>query len=165
MNSLSIGPHPPSNRVRPHGSPLATQASQLTTQFSTSTCSSYIITSQFTKMYKFLATLLFFLTIAGGLAIHGFSIRNGMSDMIEDARVHNLLADGTRNPYMGKIIGIGGIDFMLLTLVNLFWPVSQGETPGLCLLGVLFGGQLVAFLTVVMIEGFREGNKGRLVCL
>lgn len=116
-------------------------------------------------MSQLLATLFFLLAIAGGLAIHGFSIRNGMSEMIEVARVHNLLADGTRNPYMGNITGIGGVDFMLFTLVNFFWPVSQGETPGLSLVGVLFGGQLVAFLTMVMIEGFREGNKGRVVGL
>lgn len=112
-----------------------------------------------------LAFTFFLLATAGGIALHGFSIRNGMSEMIESARIHNLLTDGTRNPYMGKITGIGGVDFMLFTLVNFFWPVTQGETPGLSLLGVLFGGQLCAFLTMVMIEGFRAGNKGRVVSL
>ncbi|TID14358.1 hypothetical protein E2P81_ATG09234 [Venturia nashicola] len=114
-------------------------------------------------MSKPLAFLLLLFAIAGGIAIHGSPFRNGTSEMIQVARVHNLLADGTRNPYRGKITGIGGVDFMLFTLVNVFWPVSQGERTELSLLGVLFGGQIVALLTMTMIEGFREGNKGRIV--
>ncbi|RDI78504.1 hypothetical protein Vi05172_g11486 [Venturia inaequalis] len=114
-------------------------------------------------MSRFVAGLLIGLAIFGCIALHGFSIRNGMGEMIQVARAHNLLANGTRNPYMGKITGIGGVDSMLFTLISFFWPVSQGETPGLSLVGLLLGGQLVALLTVTMIEGFREGNKGRIV--
>lgn len=116
-------------------------------------------------MARPLAASLFGVAIFGGIALHGFSIRNGMNELIEDARVHNLLADGTRNPYLGKLTGVAAVDFMIFTLVNFFWSVSQGETPGLNLIGVLFGGQMVALLTIVMIEGFREGNKGRLIGL
>lgn len=116
-------------------------------------------------MSKSVAGLLVSLAIFGVIALHGFSIRNGTSEMIDAVRDHHLLADGTRNPFMGKVTGIGGVDFMLFTLVNFFWPVSQGETPGLSLFGLLFGGQIVALLTMTMIEGFREGNKARAVGL
>jgi hypothetical protein len=88
-----------------------------------------------------------------------------MSDMIESARLQSLLTDGTPNPYKGRLTGIAPVDFMLFTLVNFFWSVTQGETPGLSLIGLLFAAQLVPFLIVVMIEGNRSGNKGRVVSL
>jgi hypothetical protein len=109
-------------------------------------------------MSKPLAFVLIFLSIAGGVALHGFSIRNGMSDMIEAARIKNLLTDGTSNPYKGKITGIGFVDFMLFTLVNFFWPLTQGDTPGLTLIGLQFAGQMMPLLTIMMIEGFRSGG-------
>ncbi|QDS77932.1 hypothetical protein FKW77_001187 [Venturia effusa] len=114
-------------------------------------------------MSRLLATLLIGLAIFGSISLHGFSLRNGMNDMIEADRVHNLIADGIPNPFMGKLTGVAAVDYMLFTLVNFFWPVCQAETPGLTLVGVVFGGQMVALFTLVMIEGFREGSKGRLV--
>lgn len=61
-----------------------------------------------------------------------------MSDMIEAARIEYLLTDGNLNPYKGKLMGIAPVDFMLFTLVNFFWPLTQGETPGLTLMGLQF---------------------------
>jgi len=116
-------------------------------------------------MSKSLALILTVLSITGGVTLHGFSIRNGMSDMIEAARVHYILTDGIPNPYLGRLTGIAPVDFMLFTLVNFFWPVTQGDTPGLSLMGLLFAGQCCALLTIMMIEGFRSGNKGRAVSL
>jgi hypothetical protein len=116
-------------------------------------------------MSKSLALILTVLAITGALTLHGFSIRNGMSDMIEAARVQGLLTDGASNPYKGRITGVGAVDFLLFTLVNFFWPVTQAATAGLSLMGLLFAGQCCAFLTVMMIEGFRSGNKGKAVSL
>jgi len=61
--------------------------------------------------------------------------------------------------------GIGPIDKLCVQFIAFFWPVLNGLNPSLSLQGVHFLGQGYAIWTLVLVEGFREGNKGKLVAL
>jgi hypothetical protein len=101
------------------------------------------------------------LIFVGGATIHGLSVSSGYYELIEVHKAKGVLHDGTL--YNPKITGIEGLDDFLGTLVQFFWPIADGSSPGSTLQSLLFTSQFVPFLMIWLLEGFREGNKGKLV--
>jgi hypothetical protein len=107
------------------------------------------------------------LAVLGAGTLHGLSVRNGLYDLIERHKTQGILPNGIDEPYKTHFTGVGPLDDLLSTLVLFFWPVvtKAGGGAGLNLLGVLFAGQGCAALTMLLIEGMRKGNEGRVVSL
>jgi len=68
-------------------------------------------------------------------------------------------------PLRNHWIGISPIDKLCVQFIAFFWPVLNGENPSLSLQGVHFLGQGYAIWTLVLVEGWREGSRGRWVGL
>ncbi|KAK5105914.1 hypothetical protein LTS08_000028 [Lithohypha guttulata] len=100
------------------------------------------------------------LTFLGGYLIHGFSSRNGFYGAVTRLTEQRIVHDGT--PYTNTFTGIAALDGTLSTLLTFFWPVVDGNNPGLSLACFLFAGQFVAAWTVTIIEGLRTGKTWRL---
>lgn len=100
------------------------------------------------------------LTFLGGYLIHGFSFQNGFYDAVARLTEQRVVHDGT--PYTSTITSIAPLDSTLSTLLTFFWPVVDGNNPGLSLACFLFAGQFVAAWTVTIIEGLRTGKTRRL---
>jgi hypothetical protein len=69
--------------------------------------------------------------------------------------------DALRTEYTG----ISPVDRLLTNLTPFFYPIAEGNAPGLLLHSVNFAGCLGSLWTVVLLESLRSGNKGRLVTL
>jgi len=99
----------------------------------------------------------------GGGTIHGLSIASGYYDLVEKYKAKGILHDGTR--YDPQVTGVQGLDDFLGTLIQFFWPCSDGTSPGTSLQSLLFVTQFVPFLVIWAVEGSRSGNKGKAVSL
>ncbi|KIV99563.1 uncharacterized protein PV09_08741 [Verruconis gallopava] len=104
---------------------------------------------------------LFALLLVGGATIHGLSISTGYYELIEQHKAKGVLSDGTL--YNPKITGAEAVDDFLATLVQFFSPCTDGSAPGLSLQSSLFAVQGFAFFMIWLLEGYRNGNKGKLV--
>jgi len=62
-----------------------------------------------------------------------------------------------------KYTSFAPLDLMINRLTPFFWPLVTGALPELTLFGVYMGGQLVASEVLVVLEGERQGNQGRVV--
>jgi hypothetical protein len=107
------------------------------------------------------------LAVLGAGTLHGLSIRNGLYDLIERHKTQKILPGSVDEPYNTRFTGIAPLDDLLSTLLLFFWPVvtQGGGAAGLSLLGIVFAGQSCASLTMILIEGMRKGNEGRLSSL
>jgi hypothetical protein len=116
-------------------------------------------------MSKSTGAALAVLAVIGAGTLHGFSIRNGLYDLIDAHKIQGILPNGINDPYKSGFTGLAPLDSIISTLLLFFWPVVDAgrERAGLSALGVLFGGQACAALTMMMIEGMRKGNEGRAV--
>jgi hypothetical protein len=101
------------------------------------------------------------LVFVGGATIHGLSVSTGFYSLLNSHKEKGVLSDGTL--YDPNITNIAALDDFLGTLVQFFWPCVDGSSAGLTLQGLLFGGQSFAFFVLWLLEGFRAGNKGKLI--
>lgn len=105
-----------------------------------------------------LSIVLLSLTVLGALSLHGFGYSNGFFELVENVARKQVLPDKNIRRGEKSITGIKSIDDTILVFLTFFWPLTQGDNPGLSLLGILFAGQNVAGWTITMIEGQRRGN-------
>ena len=106
----------------------------------------------------------FFLIFAGLYFTHILLFKNGTVGLLEHLRDNgprNL--PGTKEPLRLVYTGIKKIDYRLTVLETIFWPISHGSHPYLSLQAFYFVGQVAGAWGLVMLEGTRSGNKGRIV--
>jgi len=68
-------------------------------------------------------------------------------------------------PLVKTYTGVGPIDRQVTVLVSFFAPVVDSKNGALSLASVFGLGQFGAAWTLMMMEGSRQGNKGRVVSL
>ena len=73
------------------------------------------------------------------------------------------LVPGTDAPVRQKFTGVAAIDQQLTVLFYFFWDVANGGTPGLSLYMTIFFGDIFVMYGLLMLEGLRPGNIGRMV--
>lgn len=61
--------------------------------------------------------------------------------------------------------GIKPIDKLCVQFIAFFWPVINGENVALTVQGVHFLGQGYVVWMLLLVEGWRAGNRGKLVSL
>jgi hypothetical protein len=123
--------------------------------------SSCATASRETTMSAITKISLLALIFVGGATLHGLSVSTGYYDLVNAHKVKGVLSDGAL--YDPIITGFGGLDDLLGTLVQFFYPCTDGTAPGLSLQSLLFSGQGFAFFIIWLLEGHRAGNKGRLI--
>lgn len=72
---------------------------------------------------------------------------------------------GTHAPLKTSFTGIKKVDYQLGVLGLYFWQMVDGSRPDGSLLCFHFAGQFAACWGLLMIEGRRYGNRGKLVSL
>ncbi|KEF56952.1 uncharacterized protein A1O9_07142 [Exophiala aquamarina CBS 119918] len=102
----------------------------------------------------------------GFASLHLFGESNTLFPTIVEHRDKHLLP--THNTWTTKsfptsFTGYDSPDSLLSTLLVFFWPIVDGENPAASLIGFVFGAQGVAFWTVMVLEGLRNMNSGRVV--
>ena len=75
------------------------------------------------------------------------------------------LLPGSNDPLLKAYTGVGPIDRQLTILVVFFSPVLDPRNGALMLYSIFGLGQFGAAWTIMMMEGMRRGNKGKIVSL
>ncbi|KAF3278756.1 hypothetical protein TWF173_002134 [Orbilia oligospora] len=94
-------------------------------------------------------------------SMYGLAYRNGYLKALlrlKDFGPH--LLPGSENPILKTYTGIAPLDKLITIAVVLFANITDGSAPHFSLYGFHFGGQLTSIWTVLMIEGYRFGNRG-----
>jgi hypothetical protein len=73
------------------------------------------------------------------------------------------LLSGTTAPLKRHFTGIGLIDYQLTVLTVFFWGIVDGSAPAASLHALRFGSQIPVIWGVLLIEGMRAGNKGKVI--
>ena len=102
----------------------------------------------------------------GAYATVGAMIKNGFSDAIKA-----YITDpphqgypGAPQPLLREYTGVAAVDGVLLFLVGFFSALFDGDIAPECRLYAVWGmTQFGACWTLVILEGLRAGNRGRLV--
>ena len=108
--------------------------------------------------------LLLLLVVVGATLTHVFAYKNGTINMmkhIRDVGPQNLPL--TSEPLRRFYTGIKFLDERLTVLACIFWPLLDGNYPSLSLHAVFFAGQVGGVWGLMMVEGMRSGNRGRMV--
>ncbi|KAI2462736.1 hypothetical protein F4781DRAFT_441994 [Annulohypoxylon bovei var. microspora] len=103
--------------------------------------------------------LLFIYAFAAN-ALFGLLYRNGYYEALvrlRDEGPHHL--PGSSNPILKFYTGIGFLDKLLTVASVMFANVTDGNAPELSLYAFHFGGQYLAILVIIAIEGFRSGSQ------
>jgi hypothetical protein len=91
-------------------------------------------------------------------------LHNGTTDHLKALRgVEPHVLPGTTAPLRRTYTGIEAVDARLAVLGSLFWVVVDGSAPNASLHGFMFAGQMAAAWGLLVLEGARRGNKGRLI--
>lgn len=97
-------------------------------------------------------------------SIWGLYSSNGGSDQVDVVLAGSPpRLPGTVYPVKTKYVGVELIDHQLAMLAVVFWQIVDGSMPHFSLFSFMFAGQAVAALILLMVEGARVGNRGRLV--
>jgi len=70
-----------------------------------------------------------------------------------------------REPMVTRFTGIPPLDQWLVGLLMFFHPIVAAQRPTLALFAVYMAGQCYATHTLVVLEGMRNGNRGRAISL
>lgn len=103
---------------------------------------------------------LLFIYAFGANALYGLLFRNGYYSALLRLRhegPHHL--PGSSNDILARYTGIGYLDKLLTLASVMFANVTDGSSPQLSLYAFHFGGQYLAILVVIAIEGLRSGNQ------
>lgn len=107
---------------------------------------------------------LLLLSIAGFYGTWILLMNNGTGKQMADLRDHGPHhLPGTNMPLRMVYTGIGAIDNQLTVLAIFFWQVICGGMPNGSLQAFHLAGQFGAAWTIVVLEGLRQGNRGRFV--
>lgn len=72
---------------------------------------------------------------------------------------------GTEVPLTQSFTGFGPFDRQLKLYNGIIWVVVSGASPDISLHAYLFAGQLAAAYGLLILEGARNGNRGRIISL
>jgi hypothetical protein len=106
--------------------------------------------------------LLMLLCCWGVTATLVFSSKNGLFPALSELPKTGLLP-GTKEPIRYNYTGLKGLDQHLGSLVCFFWVMITGDSPDVSLHSIDFVGQGTAAWVICVVEGFRTGNKRRVV--
>ncbi|KAL5365796.1 hypothetical protein BJX96DRAFT_159771 [Aspergillus floccosus] len=107
------------------------------------------------------AFMLLCLSVLGLDAIYGFGFRNGFLELMANSYRGRKLS-GTAEPLRGNITGTG-FDELLGNLIVFYWPVLDGNHPGVSLQAFHFLGAIVAVWVAIQIQSWRSPNRNSLL--
>ncbi|KAG2411787.1 hypothetical protein HFD88_009343 [Aspergillus terreus] len=107
------------------------------------------------------AYILLCLSVLGLDAIYGFGFRNGFLELMANSYRERKLS-GTAEPLQGNITGTG-FDELLGNLIVFYWPVLDGNHPGLSLQAFHFSGAIVAVWVAIQVQSWRSPNRNILL--
>ena len=94
----------------------------------------------------------------------GLMASNGTLEMLDKIRGQTPpLVPGTEAILKTKYTGIGPLDHLLTTLTITFYQAVDGSLPHVSLQSFHFGGQIFAIWGLLLLEGIRKGNQGKLI--
>jgi hypothetical protein len=106
--------------------------------------------------------LLILLSVAGFWTLWGFPYENGLlSILAQESKPGAVIPGPTLAPMKQTYTGIGAVDKQLTTLVSFFYTAIDGNRADVSLSFLYLGGQVLASWVLIMIEGFRNGNRGK----
>ena len=90
--------------------------------------------------------------------------KNGSLEMLDEIREQTPpLVPGTEALLKIKYTRIGPLDHLLTTLTIFFYQAVDGSLPHTSLQSFHFGGQVFAIWGLLLLEGIRKGNQGKLI--
>ena len=90
--------------------------------------------------------------------------KNGSLEMLDGIREQTPpLVPGTEALLKIKYTRIGPLDHLLTTLTIFFYQAVDGSSPHTSLQSFHFGGQVFAIWGLLLLEGIRKGNQGKLI--
>ena len=108
--------------------------------------------------------LLILLSVAGFWTLWGFPYQNGLLEILtQETKPGALIPGPTVAPMKQTYTGIDVIDKELTTLVSFFYTAIDGNRADVSLSFFYLGGQVLASWVLIMIEGLRNGNRGRFI--
>ena len=108
--------------------------------------------------------LLILLSVAGFWTLWGFPYQNGLLKILSQESQKGALIPGpTIAPMKQTYTGIGAVDKQLTTLVSFFYTAIDGNRADVSLSFLYLGGQVLSSWVLIMIEGLRRGNSGKLL--
>ena len=92
---------------------------------------------------------------------------NGTKDLADASIAAGIITiPGSKGiPLRTHYTGLPHTDRLLATLTTFFWPVVDGQHPGLFLHSLTFSGTFGAAWVLVVLEGWRKGNAWTVVAL
>ena len=108
--------------------------------------------------------LLILLSIAGFWTLWGFPYQNGLLKILSHQGDLGASIPGpTIAPMKQTYTGIGVVDKQLTTLVSFFYTAIDGNRADVSLSFLYLGGQVLASWVLIMVEGIRNGNRGKFI--
>jgi len=106
--------------------------------------------------------ILVLLSVWGFWTLWGFPYTNGLLKILSDLHTPGASIPGpTASPMKQRYTGIKFIDFLLINLVGFFYTATDGNRADVSLIGLYFGGQVVAAWALITVESLRFGNNGK----
>ncbi|KAK5140539.1 hypothetical protein LTR04_002954 [Oleoguttula sp. CCFEE 6159] len=110
------------------------------------------------------SVLLVLLAIIGALGTWGLAMKNGQFSLIESALTASTpLLPSSNVPMKTHWSGIRAVDKQLTLLNMFFWPVVDGSNLAASLQALKFAGEFTGIWVLLEVEGFRVGNRLRLI--
>lgn len=109
--------------------------------------------------------LLAVLTIVGFYTIHIVGSANTLYDQIDALAGVRQLSQTDSSLKWPPWLESLNILVLPGTLAGFFWPCVEPANATIALIGILFAAQAVAGFTVVIVDGWRNGNLAKLVAL
>ena len=97
------------------------------------------------------------LGVFGYVALHHFGNANGFFDLINASVVNGV--------YAQQFVSVKPLNDVANFFLAFFWPIVDGNHPGLSLACYVFASQWVGGWALIMMEGYRAGNQGRSIAL
>lgn len=112
------------------------------------------------------SSVLLFIFLLAVDSMWGLIYRNGYYDALVYLRDYGPhLLPGSDTPLQQQYTGIGLLDYWLTVLQCVLANVTDGSALHLSLYSFQFAGQLVSVMTIIMVEGMRQGNKKSMMSL
>jgi hypothetical protein len=106
--------------------------------------------------FKLPSTVLFVLSLAATYCIIIIQAQNTTFDQLAGSRPSGAPSDADI-----AYTGIAPLDKQLAGIIYFAWIVVDGTSATLSLFGIFLVGQVVPCTTIVLVEGLRKGNEGR----
>ncbi|EPE28714.1 hypothetical protein GLAREA_09835 [Glarea lozoyensis ATCC 20868] len=107
--------------------------------------------------FKLPAILLFLISLAAVYCIIILQVNNTTFDQLAASRLPGAPSDADL-----AYTGIKALDGTLAGIIYFAWIVAEGGSTALSLFGIYLVGQVVPCSAIVLVEGLRKGNEGRI---